>query len=300
MRKAAVVLVFAMALFWTILTPAIAETAKVIVNGQNVDDGLSIIQKGRLMVPLRSIFETLGAVVLYNDEEQLFMAQKGDTVIALQVNNNLAAVNNKTVTLDVAPLIYHGQTLVPLSFVANALGVQVSWDNQAFTAFINGDIVALPFQAVDSNNKVFIYNRLKELEDRYMEIRSGQGYTDREEIAGLLQQVFATPEVARAYAYEKEFFTESYDGGSNYQGVASDWIGINPVTMFTSDKEIQVFQVAPDTYVLLGIYHLDMDSLFGIAKTTIVNTAGGFRIVREDFYEAEDIVCGNRYPLLLE
>ena len=293
MRKLLVVFVSAMALFWTILTPATAETARVIVNGQNVDDGFSIIQNDRLMVPIRSIFETLGAVVLYNDMEQLLMAQKGDTIIALQINNKLAAVNNKTVTLDAAPILNHGRTLVPLRFVANALGAQVSWDNQSSTAIISGDIEPLPFQLLDSNDKAFIYNRLKELEDRYMDIRSGQGYTDREEIADLLQQVFADREVARAYAYEEEFFTESYEGCGNYQGVPSDWIGINPVTMFASDKEIVVSQVAPDTYELLGIYHMDMDSLFGIAKTTIVNTADGFRIVMEDFYETEDIVCAN-------
>ena len=296
MKKLLVVFVSAMALFWTILTPATAETAKVIVNGQNVDDSFSIIQNDRLMVPLRSIFETLGAVVLYNDMEQLIMAKKGDTVIALQINNNLAAINKKTVTLDAAPILNHGQTLVPLRFVANALGAQVSWDNESSTALISSDIEPLSFQLLHSNDKVFIYNRLKELEDRYMDIRCGEGYSDREEIADLLQQVFADPNVARAYAYEEGFFTKCYEGCGNYQGVHSDWIGINAITLFSSDKEIVVSQVAPDTYELLGIYHMDMDSLFGIAKTTIVNTADGFRIVMEDFYETEDIVCCNPSP----
>ena len=291
MKKLLVVFISAMALFWTSLTPATAETAKVIVNGQNLDDGLSIIQNDRLMVPLKSIFEALGAVVLYNDMEQLIMAQKGATVIALQVNNKLASINNKIITLDAAPLINHGQILVPLSFVANALDAQVSWDNQTFTAFIKGDNAVLPFPEVSLNDKVFLYNQLKELENRYMEIRSGQGYTDRDEIAGLLEQVFADQEVARAFANEKEFFTEGYVDYGNYHGVASDWVGINFITMFTNDEEIKVFQVSPNTYALLAIHHMDMDSLFGIAKTTIVNTTGGFRIVSEDFYEVRDIIC---------
>ncbi|ACV63384.1 copper amine oxidase domain protein [Desulfofarcimen acetoxidans DSM 771] len=296
MKKPILIFVLLIACFFSTLAPLMAgTTARLIVNGQ-VIEGSFIAQNDSLLVPLRSVMETLGALVLYNDQEKLIMAKKADTVIALQIGNKLAAVNNKQVTLDQAPFFYQGQVLVPLSFLAGALNTQVNWDKQASTAYVNAAIEDKLCQPVDEKNKQLLYNRLAELENRYFEIRSGQGYSDREEIASLLTEVFADREVARAYADEKQLFAESYNSSDIYQGVSNDWVGINCVTMFTPSSEILVLQSAPDTFELLAICHLDLDSLFGITKTTLIKKGDSFRLLREDFYAAADIVCRQALP----
>jgi hypothetical protein len=88
------------------------------------------IINGRTMVPMRAIFEALGAEVIWNSSEQAVHAtwQTGTNIILL-VNNPLwdARVNGQWLNLDQPAVIINGSTFVPLRFVGEALGVQVNW-----------------------------------------------------------------------------------------------------------------------------------------------------------------------------
>ncbi|GAE89815.1 copper amine oxidase N-terminal domain-containing protein [Acetivibrio straminisolvens] len=57
-------------------------------------------------------------------------AQAQGTTVVLQVNNTVATVNNESITLDVAPYIDEtsNRTLVPLRFISESLGYNVTWD----------------------------------------------------------------------------------------------------------------------------------------------------------------------------
>ncbi len=59
------------------------------------------IDKGRVMVPLRVIFESLGAGVSWNDKTKTAVAQKENTVIKLTLNSNVALKNGAVSKLDV-------------------------------------------------------------------------------------------------------------------------------------------------------------------------------------------------------
>jgi len=83
---------------------------------------------GRTMVPLRTIFEALGAEIKWDDATQTVTATKDDTVIKLTIGSTSPTVNGKVVTIDQPGVIVDGRTLVPLRFVAEALGVTVNWD----------------------------------------------------------------------------------------------------------------------------------------------------------------------------
>ncbi|MZQ75276.1 MAG: hypothetical protein GT589_03855 [Peptoclostridium sp.] len=48
--------------------------------------------------------------------------------IELTIGKQMATVNSKAVTLDAAPVIMNDRTMVPLRFVAEALGCKVGWD----------------------------------------------------------------------------------------------------------------------------------------------------------------------------
>lgn len=106
-------------------------------NGQRVDAQLI---NNRTMVPLRKIFELLGATVDWDDATQTAYATKGDTSIKLQIDNPIAEVTEngvtRKVTLDSKPVLVNWRTLVPLRFISESLGKQVAWDNANQTAII--------------------------------------------------------------------------------------------------------------------------------------------------------------------
>ena len=94
------------------------------------------IMNGRTMVPLRAIFEAMGAIVGWNDETQTVTGTKGDTVVILVIGDTSPSINGKVVTIDQPGVIVDGRTLAPLRFVAEAFGGDVSWDGDTLTASI--------------------------------------------------------------------------------------------------------------------------------------------------------------------
>lgn len=87
-----------------------------------------IIENNRVLVPLRTIFEELDAVVGWNDN--IVTAKKGNIVVSFEIGSNKMKVNNKTLELDVAAQIKNGRTLVPLRAISEAFNNNVSWNGE--------------------------------------------------------------------------------------------------------------------------------------------------------------------------
>ena len=110
---------------------------KIVIDGKRQDyDVMPVNISGRVLVPLRGIFETLGAKVVYTDETKRVTATKGDTVVKLKIGDDEAYIDQKKVTLDVAATIVSERTMVPVRFVSEALGANVSWDGDTKTVSI--------------------------------------------------------------------------------------------------------------------------------------------------------------------
>lgn len=84
---------------------------------------------GRTLVPVKAIFEKLGATVEWNGSNNTVTAIRGNTNIKLQIDSKIALVNEKTVELDVPLKEISGRTLVPIRFVSENLGAKVEWDS---------------------------------------------------------------------------------------------------------------------------------------------------------------------------
>jgi hypothetical protein len=90
----------------------------------------------RTMVPLRKIFEAMGAVVDWNNDTQTVTATKGNERVIATINSKNVYINGETKTLDVPPMVIDDRTLVPVRFVAEAFGANVDWDEATRTVII--------------------------------------------------------------------------------------------------------------------------------------------------------------------
>lgn len=90
----------------------------------------------RIFVPLRAIFEGLGATVEWEEETETITGTKNDKVVVLTIGSETATINDTQVTLDAVPVVIDGRTLVPVRFIAESLGATVEWDEPTKTAII--------------------------------------------------------------------------------------------------------------------------------------------------------------------
>ena len=104
--------------------------------GKIAFDQVPVIENGRTLVPLRAIFERIGADVQWDGATQTVTATKGDTSISLTINNTIAYKNGQAITLDVPAKILNGRTLVPVRFVADCFGVDVQWVQETQTVLL--------------------------------------------------------------------------------------------------------------------------------------------------------------------
>ena len=71
-----------------------------------------------------------GIFILPNPEEiNVKEYIKMDKIIELEIGSNKAKIDNKIIELDVPPIIKDNRTLVPIRFIAEALGCEDFWDN---------------------------------------------------------------------------------------------------------------------------------------------------------------------------
>ena len=107
------------------------------------------IENGSTLVPLRGIFETLGATVTWNGSSRTIDIMSADKHIWLQVNSKTAKVNNQTYTLPIAPKIVNGSTLVPLRFISEMLGAEVGWDGKTRSITIDQQLGTAKVHFID-------------------------------------------------------------------------------------------------------------------------------------------------------
>lgn len=84
---------------------------------------------GALLVPLRGIFESLGATVKFDPLTRAITAVRGETTVLLRLGESVGHVNQTPVPLQVPAQSVDGTTLVPLRFIAEAFGAAVKWDS---------------------------------------------------------------------------------------------------------------------------------------------------------------------------
>jgi hypothetical protein len=96
-----------------------------------------VIMQGRTMIPFRSIFEALGAVVHWDESTRTVTGSKDTAVVTLRIGSRIAVVNGVQVPVEVPGIILGGRTMVPARFVAESLGADVRWIEETRTVAVD-------------------------------------------------------------------------------------------------------------------------------------------------------------------
>lgn len=114
-----------------------AAPIKIYIDGSELYvDQAPVMRGGRVLVPMRAIFEALDASVNWNPKTQTVVATKDGTSVTLKMGSKTAKINDKTVVLDVPATTINGRTVVPVRFASTALGQEVVWDAGSQSVFV--------------------------------------------------------------------------------------------------------------------------------------------------------------------
>lgn len=96
-----------------------------------------VIIEGNTLVPMRAIFEILGATIKWDQENYSVTATKGIQTIELKIGDNKALLNGETIELEVPAQLFNSNTMVPVRFISESLGADVKWDGMTQTVVIS-------------------------------------------------------------------------------------------------------------------------------------------------------------------
>jgi len=88
----------------------------------------ALIRGNEILVPLRSMFEQMGATVVYDNQSKTILVSSATSNIRLTVDQPAVAINGETRPLDVPPMLEDGVVLVPVRVIAETLGAYVQWE----------------------------------------------------------------------------------------------------------------------------------------------------------------------------
>ncbi len=135
--KRLVALLVAFLMLTTCVTALAQSDIKIMIDGElKTFDVMPVMENDRTLVPMRGIFETLGAEISWDGETETVTAKKGDIVIVLQIGNKIVKVNGEEKELDVPAKLINERTMVPVRFVSESLGCTVGWVDETQTVVI--------------------------------------------------------------------------------------------------------------------------------------------------------------------
>ncbi|SFL20829.1 Copper amine oxidase N-terminal domain-containing protein [Paenibacillus sp. 1_12] len=240
-------------------------TVKVEIDGKlQTFEQSAVLIGGSTMIPMRSIFESLGSTITWSQQTQTVTAIKDNTKIVLTIGKSTATVNGKTVQLSKEAVILNGSTLVPLRFVSEALGSTVSWDNVTNTASITsvgGTVVTPPASNVVNGIKV-LYGK------HDYASKSQKEYDKVMEIVNKAMDGYKNKKYYDSYP-QKQAYVDFYYNGVKWNGTAdTDYDS----AVFDAEQNVKTMKAAgiTDLNVMLEVIQL---------RIIAINLAGGSAVV---------------------
>ncbi|WNR47051.1 stalk domain-containing protein [Paenibacillus roseipurpureus] len=145
MKEKFVSITLALILLFSSIHTAIAApsdtTPAVFIDGKKITFEVpQTVINGSTLVPMRKIFESLGALIEWEGSTRTVTAKKGDITITYVIGDTMAKKNSADIALSVPGQIVDGSTLVPLRFVSESLGATVGWEGASRTITISSAV----------------------------------------------------------------------------------------------------------------------------------------------------------------
>ena len=137
MRKSVLIMLCSLLICTVFTLPALAVPT-VILDGQEISfDVPPVLENDLIMVPIRTIFEAMGATIDWNQETRTATAAKGDINVMLPIGSTAPTIHGKVVPIEAPIKIVNGRTVAPVRFVSEAFGgTFLAWDNLTQTIYI--------------------------------------------------------------------------------------------------------------------------------------------------------------------
>ena len=87
----------------------------------------ALVRGGTILIPLRSMFEQMGATVSYDPGSRTVDVSKPGSDVKVTVGKAEVSINGETRPLDVPPEIYQGHVVVPVRVISEGMGAYVQW-----------------------------------------------------------------------------------------------------------------------------------------------------------------------------
>ena len=107
----------------------LAGNIDVIINGKETNfSNTPFISKNRVLVPMRDLFESIGATVSWDDNAKCATATLGNKTIEFIIGSNVITQNGTEYISDTVCQLVDGKTFVPLRIILELLDFNVNWD----------------------------------------------------------------------------------------------------------------------------------------------------------------------------
>ena len=87
----------------------------------------ALVRGGTVLIPLRSMFEQMGATVSYDAGCKTVDVSKPGADVKVTVGKPEVVINGESRPLDVPPIMYQGHVLVPVRVISEGMGAYVQW-----------------------------------------------------------------------------------------------------------------------------------------------------------------------------
>lgn len=107
-------------------------------NGTKVEfpDVQPEVKDGAPVLPLRAVFEAMGAGVYWEETDRMIMAQRGNNFVIMQIGSPVLFVGSAPATLNNVPYISSDRTMVGAEVIEQAFNAKVEWNAESNTVII--------------------------------------------------------------------------------------------------------------------------------------------------------------------
>ena len=180
------------------------ETIAVYVDGKAVTfDAQPRIIENRTMVPMRAIFEAIGASVSWDPETRTVGSSFRDTTVSVTIGTEKLIKNGTEIFLDVPAQVVESRTLVPVRAVAESFDCKVEWiPEKRAVRIVTSNLDSF---ALDSDREVYATVKDRNFSKAFYDVFASDGSVTDEEIAEYFRILTAYEQYAAQKGYTLDF-----------------------------------------------------------------------------------------------